>query len=451
MIVDDTPDLRKLLTMTLQASGEIEVVAEAGDGLAGVNAVRTHRPDLVVIDLAMPVMDGLEAIPHIREACPQATIIVLSGFGAAAMSDKALAAGADAYLQKGSSPSKILDYIRDKAGYTAPTKAPIFAPPSKSFPLEDALPAMDLAPFGVLTVDPSRDFLATNVNRAASLLLYGLRAGERISDYAPELADRLAGVRGDDEVIELGPGESGRGLAVTVRRSSGLLFCYLRLREASDQAETLRRAIATTAHEVRTPVTVLLGVVDTIREYGDDLTDEQRVRLRESVERQAKLLDSLTADLLTTAQAQRGTLHVETEKVDVRALLEALVSRQPEPIDLKLIGNLFAQADSIRLEQMVNNLISNARKYGEPPIAVDAWRAGDLIRISVTDAGPGVPESFVPKLFDEFTRATGTTARGTGLGLYVARSLAEAQGGTLTYQPGIAGGSVFLASLPAVP
>ncbi len=111
VIVDDTYDLRDLLRLTLTRGG-MEVVGEAGDGLAGIDVVRSERPDVVLLDLSMPVMDGLEALPSIRRLVPAAKIIVLSGFGASQMSERALATGADGYLQKGMSLKRILDYVR---------------------------------------------------------------------------------------------------------------------------------------------------------------------------------------------------------------------------------------------------------------------------------------------------------------------------------------------------
>ena len=85
VIVDDTYDLRELLRLALTRGG-MEVVGEAGDGLAGIEAVRLEKPDVVLLDLSMPVMDGLEALPSIRRLVPAAKIIVLSGFGATQMS-----------------------------------------------------------------------------------------------------------------------------------------------------------------------------------------------------------------------------------------------------------------------------------------------------------------------------------------------------------------------------
>ena len=96
---------------------------------------------------------------------------------------------------------------------------------------------------------------------------------------------------------------------------------------------------------------------------------------------------------------------------------------------------------------MLANLLSNARKYGEPPVTIDVHaetRLGRaLVVITVSDAGPGVPEGFREAMFEEYTRADGEQARGTGLGLYVVRSLARAHGGEVEYTPGRGGGADF--------
>lgn len=101
LVVDDVRDLRMLLRMALEHDGSFQVVAEAADGVQAIEQARAHQPDLVVLDLSMPVLDGLEALPGILEAAPAARVVVLSGFESARMRDHALAAGAVAYLEKG--------------------------------------------------------------------------------------------------------------------------------------------------------------------------------------------------------------------------------------------------------------------------------------------------------------------------------------------------------------
>jgi DNA-binding NarL/FixJ family response regulator len=111
LLIDDTPEIRMLVRRALERSGGLQVVAEAADGSAGVDAARAHRPDVVLLDIAMPVMDGLEALPQIREALPGATVIMLSGFGADSMVNQALDSGADGYIQKGQPMGELVSRV----------------------------------------------------------------------------------------------------------------------------------------------------------------------------------------------------------------------------------------------------------------------------------------------------------------------------------------------------
>jgi DNA-binding NarL/FixJ family response regulator len=112
VVIDDTTDIRDLLRIVLSRSG-MDVVGEAGDGRSGVDLVRAERPDVVLLDLAMPIMDGVEALPIIRELVPDAQIIVLSAF-AGAVSQQVLDWGADGYLLKGTPLRQIVEYVEAK-------------------------------------------------------------------------------------------------------------------------------------------------------------------------------------------------------------------------------------------------------------------------------------------------------------------------------------------------
>ncbi len=113
VVVDDTPDIRMLTRMALEMDSGMRVVAEAENGREGIDVVAAHQPDVVVLDMSMPVMDGLEALPHIKRVCPSTRVLVVSGFDHATMAVAAKEAGADGYLQKGASPLALLDKVRE--------------------------------------------------------------------------------------------------------------------------------------------------------------------------------------------------------------------------------------------------------------------------------------------------------------------------------------------------
>ena len=125
VVADDTPEIRLLLRRVFEREATFEVVGEAGDGAEAVRLVQVHQPQGVILDLAMPIMDGLEALPRIKAACPDAKILALSGFTAAEVGAEALRRGADAFLEKGVLPKQIVRTLSELiAGQTAPSPEP---------------------------------------------------------------------------------------------------------------------------------------------------------------------------------------------------------------------------------------------------------------------------------------------------------------------------------------
>lgn len=101
LVVDDSADLRDLISMVIERSpGGWHVVATAAEGREAIDEARASQPDLVLLDIAMPVMDGMQALPKIREVAPHAVVVMLSGYPFATAGEGALKAGADGYLEK---------------------------------------------------------------------------------------------------------------------------------------------------------------------------------------------------------------------------------------------------------------------------------------------------------------------------------------------------------------
>jgi DNA-binding NarL/FixJ family response regulator len=111
LLVDDTTEYRTMLRIILQQQGGFEIVGEAANGAEAVELTRALRPDVVVLDLAMPVMDGLEALPLLRDVSPETAVVVLSGFARGQLDHVALARGAAAYVEKGEAFSRIAETL----------------------------------------------------------------------------------------------------------------------------------------------------------------------------------------------------------------------------------------------------------------------------------------------------------------------------------------------------
>jgi len=113
VICDDSGAVRSAVRQALELSGDLEVVAEARDGLEAVEQARLHHPDVMLLDLSMPRCDGLEALPLVRAESPATQVVVLSGFEEAVASEQAIALGAARYIEKGVDPDTLISVVEE--------------------------------------------------------------------------------------------------------------------------------------------------------------------------------------------------------------------------------------------------------------------------------------------------------------------------------------------------
>ena len=107
VLADDIAEMRDLLRMLLTRDGRFTIVGEAADGARAIEVVASEQPDLVVLDLKMPMVDGIEALPRLREVSPHTRIVVLSFFSADEMARPARELGAVGYIEKQSDSSHL--------------------------------------------------------------------------------------------------------------------------------------------------------------------------------------------------------------------------------------------------------------------------------------------------------------------------------------------------------
>ena len=116
VVADDFADMRSLVRLTLERSGRFEVIAEAVNGAEAIERAGELQPDILLLDLSMPVLSGMEALPRIRAIAPLTKVVVLSGLDRSRMESDAMAGGAVGYLEKGLRPKQLVDELLAVAG-----------------------------------------------------------------------------------------------------------------------------------------------------------------------------------------------------------------------------------------------------------------------------------------------------------------------------------------------
>lgn len=257
---------------------------------------------------------------------------------------------------------------------------------------------------------------------------------------------------GDEELQLLEGLGSVTGLALDRVRAYELEHdARLQLERAN---ELKANFIALAAHELRTPMTTIHGFVTTLHHLGDRLDADQRETVRQALIQQTDRMARLVEQLLDLSRLDADAIEIVPERVHLRSHVEEIVrSVAPEPgaVELVVPDDEEAVVDRNVVERVVVNLLTNAFRYGRPPVIVTAERTDRHLRISVEDRGRGVPAEFVPDLFERFSRSEGSRAAavGTGLGLAIARSYARAHGGDLVYEDADPTGALFRLVLPA--
>lgn len=165
LLVDDHEDTRELMSIVFHRAGA-EVVGEASNGAEGIELARQLKPDLVILDLEMPVMSGLEALPELRLAAPAARVVVVSNLPSEAHAPATAAQGAVGYVEKSTSPSIIYEEIVLAAGLVGAAESAM-ADASSRLP-RDRRSAGAARRFVEETLDSST---ATDVIETATLLV----------------------------------------------------------------------------------------------------------------------------------------------------------------------------------------------------------------------------------------------------------------------------------------
>ena len=217
--------------------------------------------------------------------------------------------------------------------------------------------------------------------------------------------------------------------------------------------------VSLVSHEVRTPLAAIIGSARTLEQRWRDLSPVQRDRFLALIADESGRLAALVAEVSDTSRIDFGSFSYVFGDVDLAALVDEAVAaaeiarRSANVASAVEPGLPHVEGDPARLRQVLTNLIDNAVKYSPEgaPVEVRAEAVNGHVRVDVVDQGTGIDPRDQRLIFERFGRVHSTSKPGTGLGLYIARAIAEAHGGTLRVSSNIGAGSTFTLDLPARP
>ncbi|MEX2047452.1 MAG: ATP-binding protein [Chloroflexota bacterium] len=237
-----------------------------------------------------------------------------------------------------------------------------------------------------------------------------------------------------------------------------------RLRQRATDAEILRRAdtlksalLSAVSHDLRTPLATIVASAGSLRQTEVRWTDAERETFLADIEHEARRLSRIVGNLLDLSRVESGTLRPARGWYDLEALIDDVVGRlrpltQGHRLEVRVPDDLPpVPLDYVEIDQVLSNLIENAARHTPPgsAIVVAARVEGDEAVVEVADDGPGIGIDAMDRLFKPFLRGAGREgARGSGLGLAVARGLVEAHGGRIAVRNRPEGGALFAFTLP---
>ena len=517
LIAEDEDDILYICNRILSSQGYRVIAVQ--DGLQAIEVAKEETFDLLLTDVKMPQLNGLETARRIKVLQPDIVCVVMTGFGTMDTVINALQLGIDEFLVKPFAPDMLLNAISNAIDRAYLRR--------ENIRLRAFVPLFELNKTLMSTV--ARDELLhrvlhmarreTRADKAALLLLN--KEGDQPTFFIDDNPD-LEKMLGHDLALELAriprqlviPGREGTdleslwadrfaeieipyaivtpllsktgplGTLIVIKNHPEepfaasddemlAIFCdqaaiaienaglFKEIQQAYEELKELDRLksefINIAAHELRTPLAILIGHANLLQEEVDGSMGERVDVIVRSALRLRELID----DMLNLRHLETGEVRLNLEPANLKQVvkiiindLEALASKKKQTIQVFIENDLPpVMVDYNRLHSVFSNLISNATKFtpkgGE--ISVRGWPDGDDVLLSVKDNGVGIPSAEIDRIFDRFYQVEDSLTRqheGIGLGLAIVKSTVELWNGRVWAESQEGQGSTFIFSVP---
>jgi signal transduction histidine kinase len=483
MVVDDEQDIRDGSERILSRAGFR--VLTAGNGEAALTTLEASPADIVLLDLKMPGMDGLEVLDRIRKRDPSVLVIVITGFATVETAIAAMKRGAYDFIAKPFDPDQLrigvnraaekMRLSRERERLEKDRRRTLLDLDTEKSRLRSIL---EVLPNGVLVTNAEGQVVLMNMSFRRHLGLENeVGPGEPLDRCVPDpelcrlMSDISRGCYVDFEdipAVEFSPFEGrylqARGQPVLGEKNE-CLGAVLNIVDISglkalDQLKS--DFIAKVSHELRSPLaTIHEQLAHVLTDMVDEVYKNDQHILARAKEKTAGLI-SLIGDLLDLSRIEEGaicneprTVQLDRQLQDVVGFLESRAGSKKQRLELELPADPLpaVTADPIAIESIFGNLITNAIHYTPEGgvIRVLCERTGPNVRVRVVDNGFGIEARHLDKIFERFYRVKNDKTRyitGTGLGLPIVKGLVKGLGGRIQVESTPGQGSTFEVLLP---
>ncbi len=493
LFIDDEEGIRRVMSIALADAG-YEVLT-AADGESGLALCDEKSPHIVITDIRMPGIDGIEVLRRIKETQPDKEVIVVTAFGEMELAVRALQLDASDFITKPINDEALgVALKRAEDRYTTRKELQDYTALIEEKWLETAKELTKTYNFQKNLIESSIQGII-GCDSAGEVITYN-RSMEKTLGYSKyevvgkTLLDQFFDAGEAERFREnlYGEGYGGKhslflyettlltktGSEIPVQLSATVLFeegeemgivaffqDLRQIRRLEQEKDRMKKMFITmVSHELKTPLVTTMRYFEVLlRGIAGEVAPLQKEILQRMQIRTQGLL-TLIRDWLNMAQIEKGKLSQKFEKLDLASIISETVDfmrQQAETqnimLNIQVPGALpMIQGDKQTLKQVFINLIANAIQYNRNggAVTVVAREESSNVEVEVSDTGIGISEKDLPFIFDDFYRVKAKETEGTGLGLSITKKIIEANSGTISVSSELGKGSAFVVSLPKI-